>query len=327
MRSMLCIGVVLILVGTKGFAQDTNRTTQIEQAIQRIFDGFGQKVALQPRIDEVAAFGDEAVPLLIKTYDVTDDDKCWPLVSCLCAIGTDTSLQFVRQILKEPKKIWAVSSAIKDYPIAREDDITALLIEVVRVPRLGAKQGFKMNFDADDRLKKMIERKPSRAGQLVEALRDDDTVGAYGTPLGSILAFVSGYSNLWAVTMPGKDPVKITNKFWTEWWSRNKAKDVFGWLQESIAANGEEHKTTVLQRMRATKDRRALPYFLKALESPSPNVQYCGVAGLKSLEGTPLPQTGYTFETFLKEKDGLIMELKRKYEKAENGQPQVNGGQ
>ena len=326
MRFILCVCFAVFLAGTVASARAADHTTQIEKAIQGIFDGFGHKVEMQPRIDKVAAFGDEAVPLLIKAYDAADEDKSRPIVSCLCAVGTDASLRFVQQILKEPKNISAAIRAIVDYPITRENDITTLLIEVVRKPRQDAKNDTMLKYDAEERLKKMIDREPSRAGQLVDVMNDDDTAGTCGTPLCTILAHVSGYSNLWAVSMPGKDRVKITSVFWVEWWRRNKEKDVFGWLQESIAANDEEHKATVLQRMWAIKDRRATPYFLKALDSPSVGVQYWGATGLKSLEGSPLPQTGYTFETFLKEKDGLILDLKRRYEKDGNVQPSSNGG-
>ena len=314
--------IILILVGTKGFAQDALRTAQIEQSIQKIFDGFGQMVWMQPRIDEVAAFGDDALPALNKKYEGTDDDKCWPIVSCMCKIGTDASLRFVRQILKEHKKPQAASKAVNDYPISREDEITPLLIDLLDMPR-------PLRYDAEERLKKMVGRKPSIAGELVGAMKDGINNGN-DSKLGSILAFVSGYSNLWAVTMvPGEAPIRITNNFWREWWSRNKEKDVFGWLEESINAGDENHQSTVLERMWAIKDSRASPYFLKALDSPSPGIQYWGVAGLRSLDGTPLPQTGYPYERFLKEKDGLIMELKKKWEKAEykpRSLPATNAG-
>ena len=185
--------------------------------------------------------------------------------------------------------------------------MTLFLIESLRVPKLA--------YDSTERLRKMIDRKPARAGQLAATLNDDNSKDEQGRQIGDILAFVSGYSNLWAVkASSNSEPVKITNKWWREWWNRNKDRDIFGWLEESISIDNEEHKTTVLQRMSAIKDKRALPYFLKALDSPRPDVQYWGVTGLQGLDvGFQGKQLPYTYEAFLEKKDGLVLEFKKKY--------------
>jgi hypothetical protein len=300
------------MVAAGGMAQDTDRTAQIQQAIERMLAGLGHKVVMQPRIDEVASFGEAAVPSVLKTYEQTDDDACWPLVACLCQIQTDASLGFVQGILREHKKRWATSAAIRYYPLLREDDISEILIGLVGVKAVG--------YDATERLKEMIDRKPSRAGLLVSALKDDKTQESYTYELGEILAFVSGYSHTWCVWVPpGRDPVAFRNEFWREWWKRNKDKDVFGWLVEAVTSDNEWRQAEALQRLWATGDRRAEPYFLKALDGPSTHVQYWGVVGMKSMRGD-LPHSGlqYTWETFEKEKNTVIPDLKRG---SQEGQP------
>jgi hypothetical protein len=286
---------------------------QIEQAIQHMVDGAGHKVDMRPRINTVVAFGDAAVPFLIKTFEKTKDENCWPVIDCLLAIGSDDSLAFAIKVVKEATKPYAAAVVIERFPVAREDEIMSLLLDSMRVSKL--------HYNSSERLKKMIDRKPLCAGQLVRALKDDGANDAYDSVLGEILAFVSGYSNLWGAKMsPNSEPVRFTNTWWREWWNRNKDRDVFGWLEESINVS-EDHKSTVLQRMWAIKDKRALPYFLKALDSPLPSVQYWGVVGLQGLDesfrGKELPYTGTTYEAFLKEKDGIILELKRKFENAD----------
>jgi hypothetical protein len=305
------VAVLLCIIAVGGMAQDSDQTAQIDQTIAHMLDGVGHKVIMQPRIDEVASFGEAAVLHLIKWYNQTDDKACWPLVACLCQIQTDSALRFVQGILKEHKKEWATRSAIKDYPVTREDDITESLIELVRMRGV-------VGYDATERLKKMIDRKPSRAGQLVSALKDDKAQESFAYELGEILAFVSGYSHTWCCfgVPPGRDPVTFRNDFWRDWWKRNKDNDVFAWLVEAVTSDNESRQAEALQRLWAVADKHALPYFLKALDSPSTRVQYWGVVGLKSVQGT-LPHSGlqYTWEIFEKEKNTIIPSLKQEFER------------
>lgn len=304
-KRTLCVTGLLCMMVTSGMAQETNRTAQIQEAIAWMLDGLGRKVDLQPRIDQVAAFGDAAVPSVVKTYEQADDGACWPLVACLCQIQTDAALSFVQGILRENKKRRSIEAAIRYYPIRREDDITEILIGLVGVETVG--------YDATERLKKMIDRKPSRAGLLVAALKDDKSEERYAYKLGEILAFASGYSHTWCVGVPpGHDPVVFRNDFWREWWNRNGNKDVFGWLVEAVTSDKDSRQAQALQRLWAIRDKRAMPYFLKALDSHSTRVQYWGVVGLKQLEGS-LPKAGYLWETFDKEKDSIIPLLKQKF--------------
>ena len=288
-------------------AEYSVHTEQIEQAIQDMLSGLGHKVVMQPRIDAVAAFGDDAVPLLIDRYRQTADDRCWPLISALCQIRSSAALQFVRQILKEHTKRYATSASIREYPIENEDDIIGLLIELLRVDE--------QQYDATERLKKMLDRKPSRAGQLVGLLRDDSDSKDFNYRIGEILAFVSGYSDTWCVWIPpGQDRIAFRNAFWQDWWKRNRERDVFGWLTEAVSSDNDSRQAQALQRMWATRDRRAIPYFIAGLNSPSEQVRYWAVVGLKQAEGS-MPDSGYLSETFQQEKGQIITRLKVKFGK------------
>ncbi|MBC8869321.1 MAG: hypothetical protein H8E44_07875 [Planctomycetes bacterium] len=278
----------------------------IEQAIDHMLSGLGHKTVMQARIDAVVGFGEDAVPLLMKRYGMTDDDRSWPLVSSLCQIATPTAREFVRQILTDHRERRATITVIRDYPVEHEGDIVGLLIELLHVRR--------QQYDASERLKEIIQRKPARAGELVQALEDEAESEGFSYQLGEILAFVSGYSHTWCVSIPpGEDVVVFRNGFWRDWWSRNRYKDVFGWLVEAVTSDNDSRKARALQRMGASGDRRAIPYFIKGLNSQSESVQYWAVVGLKGIEGS-LPATGYPYESFEREKIRIIPRLKQEFE-------------
>jgi len=278
----------------------------IEQAIEHMLSGHGHKVVMQPRIDAVASFGEDAVPLLVKRYETASDESSSLLVSSLCQIASPNALSFVRQILTDHAKPQSTANAIREYPIDHEDDIVGLLIELVRV------QG--QRYDASERLKDMIQRKPSRAGELVQALEDQADSEGFSHQLGEILAFVSGYSHTWCVSIPpGENAVVFRNEFWRNWWSRNRSEDVFGWLVETVTSDNDSRKAQALQRMGTAGDRRAIPFFIKGLDSQSERVQYWAVVGLKGIERS-LPATGYAYESFEREKSEVISRLKQKLE-------------
>ena len=91
---------------------------------------------------------------------------------------------------------------------------------------------------------------------------------------------------------------------------------MFGWLAEAVSSDNESRQAEALQRLWASADKRAVPYFLKALDSPSTRVQYWGVVGLKSMQGI-LSHSGlqYSQEMFEKEQDVTIPLLKQEFEK------------
>ena len=103
MKSAINATIILMLIGIghKVQAQELGRPDLIEGAILHVMDGLGHKVNMQPRIDAVAAFGDKAVPSLVKTFETTEDERGRALIECLCAIGTNASLDFCKQVLKE----------------------------------------------------------------------------------------------------------------------------------------------------------------------------------------------------------------------------------
>ena len=64
--------------------------------------------------------------------------------------------------------------------------------------------------------------------------------------------------------------------------------------------------------MASLNDRRAIPYFLDALDDSSENVRYWAVVGLKKLNNTS-PESGYRWEDFKKEESKTIEILKKEY--------------
>ncbi len=286
-------------------SQDIVNETEINKAIDYMLDGLGQKIDMQPRINEVVKYGNPAVPLLIKKYKELEDRKCWQIISCLCKISSGSSLEFIRKILKEHRKRWSTSCAISNYPINKENEIIQILIDLVKDKIY--------TYDASERLKEIIVRNPKASGDLVAALKDDDNLWEYYYNLGEILAWVSGYSNTWVVWVPaGENPTTFRNKFWREWWNRNKEKEVFEWLLETIATDNSSRKAQGLQMMVFLNDKRAIPYFLNALDNNSESIRYWAVVGLKKLNNTA-PESGYKWEDFKQEEVEIIKILKDKY--------------
>ena len=279
---------------------------EIEKDIDYMLNGLNEfKVNMQPRIDQVVKYGDIATPLLIKRYKEIEDIKCWPIISCLCKISSDNSLEFIRKILKEHKNRRATSHAINDYPINKEDDIVEILINLIREKTY--------DYDASERFKKIIMRNPKTAGALVAALKDDDNLWEYYYHLGEILAWVSGYSNTWAVSVPpNENPAAFRNRFWREWWERNQGKEVFEWLLETINTNNSSRKAQALQMMAFLNDKRASIHFVDALDDSSESVRYWAVVGLKKLSNT-CPESGYKWEDFKKEETKIIEILQKEY--------------
>ena len=284
---------------------------QIEQDIEYMLSGLGHySVKMQPRIDAVVAHKDDAVPILIRQYEQTTDEECWPLVSSLCKLETPQALQFVRRVMQEHTKIFTTQSAIRIYPVAKEDDIIGILIELLNVDG-------SVHYDANERLMKAIERNPNRAGKLVATLQDDSELES--THIYDVLARMSGYSYTWCVGIPpGQVPIIYRNNFWRDWWTRNSEKDVFGWLEEAASSDNASRQATALQHMGS--DERAIPYFIDGLDSPSESVQYWSVVGLRRIESSA-PSGGYRSESFQLEKHHEIPRLKKKFASSspENG--------
>ncbi|MBN1355522.1 hypothetical protein JXA40_04525 [bacterium] len=299
------VAVLLVAGSNPGCVKHGNRQQRIEQAIDKLTGTDLIKISMQPRIDAVVTFGEEAVPLLIERTTKTDDARCRPLVIALCQIGSPEALRFVRQIMKAHTKRYATAAAIEKYPVENESDIIDLLIDLLH--------GEVHQYISKERIKAMIERKPSRAGHLVESLRDEPDFRDFNLHAKEILAFVSGYSYTWDVRIPsGQDPVVFGNNFWRDWWKRNMGKNVFGWLEEPALSDNETRQVEALRRMSHLRDERAIPYFTAGLDSPSERVQHAAVVGLKALEGS-LPESGYLLETYREEKADVIVHMKLKY--------------
>ncbi len=274
--------------------------TEMSESIKPLMKGRNT----QSLIDGVVKYGDAIVPLLIEKYKVLEDEKCYLMITCLCKISSERALKFVRQVIQEHDKRLSVGCAIREYPHEREDDIIQSLIELLNVEYV--------EYYASERLEKMIIRNSCRAVFLINALDDKKTV-EYNGKLGNILGLVSGYRQTeTSYTPPGQDQVLFYNKFWRDWWNRNRDKEVFEWLIEAINTENVARKAYALQIMGTLMDQRAAPYFVASLDDKSENVRFWAVVGLRELDGT-YPSTGYSWETFKNEEEEIIDFLKHKF--------------
>lgn len=277
-------------------------TNEIENAIVEVLAVTNTKTDYreeQKRINKVVSYGNAAVPFLIQTLKKVEDRKSWNIIKCLCEISSEDSLKFVREILQEHIGRDATTASIRNYPVQREDEIITLLIELLKVQE--------QRWDASERLREMIYRKPSRAGILVETLKDGHSYKEFDYQLWDILAWVSSYHHDW-----GASSLVSGNNFWREWWSRNRDKDVFGWLLETYNSGYPSRKKNSLQNMAVLGDKRAIPYLVAALDDESNYVRYYAVNGLKKFNNT-YPEGGYLWETFLNEEKEVIQELKNEF--------------
>ncbi|MBI3851050.1 MAG: HEAT repeat domain-containing protein [Verrucomicrobia bacterium] len=308
-QSGLAFGALLLLcVSVQGF-----EPKEVQADIDHLLAGLGRKVNLEERIERVAQHGTNAVPLLIERYGQSDPEQRWLLAACLCQLPTVGSLDLLRSILRSHEDQRASSQVIRRFPLEYEDQITMILVDLLRVARL--------SFDAEERLRKMIARKPSRAGDLVSAMDlADKSMTGKNWSIGEILADVSGYKHTWCCFgPPGTDWGAWQRDFWTKWWIRNKDKEPFDWLAETLQSdlkNGSR-QAEALQVLGSLKDPRSAAFLLEALDSESERVRYWAVIGLKRLDGS-LDPTGYRWETFQKEQAPVISQLKQKFSNQEH---------
>ena len=281
---------------------------EIQADIDHLLSGLGGRVNLQERIDRVAKHGTNAVPVLIETYSRSEPEKRWPLAACLCQIPNAESVDFLKTILRSHEDRRAASEVIRRFPLEYEDQITLLSVDL-----LGAAH---LSFDAEERLRKMIFRKPSRAGDLVRAMgTSDKTMTGMNWQIGEILAHVSGYSHTWCCLGPSStDWGAWQQEFWTGWWKRNKDKEPFDWLVETWRSDpgNDARRAEALQILGSLNDPRSAAFFLEELEAESERVRYWAVVGLQQLDGTFNPG-GYQWETFQQEQAQVIKHLKQKF--------------
>ena len=273
----------------------------IESDITNLLSLHG-KVSIQTRrscFEKVVAHREDAVPALIHRYGTSGAVDKPPIVECLCAIATDKSLAFVTDILRRHEDKYATWCAIRCYPVEREAEITPTLVSLLAVQDYG--------WNAQERLLEIMRRKPRQAEALVKALRDEAGLEKVDYSIWDVLQQVSGYGYEWGGwSPPGTNPLAYRKTFWKEWWERNKDRQFFDWQVEALP------RAQALQNMGALKDRKAIPYFLKALDSPSQGVRYWAVIGLQKLDGTHNP-SGYIFEKYVAEERVVIERLRKKY--------------
>ena len=280
----------------------------IQSDIDQLLGGLQHKVNLQERIERVAKHGTNAVPLLIDRYTRSEPDKRWLLAACLCQIPTIASLDFLKAILQRHQDPQATSEVIQRFPLENEDQITLLLVDLLGVAR--------QSLEAQERLQKMIFRKPSKAGDLVRAMDlSDKSMTGRNWNIGEILASVSGYSHTWCCFGPAStDWGAWQHEFWTSWWKRNKDKEPFDWLIETLQSDprNDSRQAETLQILGSLKDPRAAACLLEALDSESERVRYWAVVGLQRLDGTLNPR-GYLWENFQQDQAQVIKHLKQKF--------------
>jgi hypothetical protein len=289
---------------SKKVAPPPQNDREITKAVDELAEYRGMEDP-EELIDRIAAVGDKAVTHLIQRFEKKENDN---LVVCLCKIGTDRSLAYVRRLLDKHQSQDPRLTVIRNYPAAKEDDILPALVDIVTGP-----QDY-VRYKAEERLECMIKRKPSRAGALVAALKDDGPRDDGNFTTYEILASVSGYNHTWGFVPPGEDGAAYRRKFWRDWWARNKDKDRFGWLEEAVTSSpdSEPRQCEALGSMASLRDKRAVPYLLKALDSPSDKIKFYAVQGLRYLD-SGVPDTKYTYEMFVKEKAKVIPALRQQF--------------
>ena len=270
------------VVGSLGVAVAIGARPEFDSQtdIDHLLASLGRKANIEEGTDRVAKHGSNAVPALIKTYRQTEMAKRWPLVICLCKIPTKESLNFVKSILQEHEDPVATRQAIQRFPVSHEDEITLILVDLLAVQRVA--------FDAPERLTQMIFRKPSRAGDLVKAMRaSDKSMTGRNWEIGEILARVTGRDHTWCCFEPNEtDWGAFQQKFWSAWWERNHDKELFDWRVETLYSDprNDSRKSRALRGLDAQRDRRAIPHFVKALDDDSEQVRQAAILGLQNLE-------------------------------------------
>jgi len=291
-------------------------SNNVQADIDHLLAGLGQRVNLEERMDRVARHGTNAVPPLVETYAETGSDRRWMLAACLCRIGDDESLGFLRTILRSHEDRRATTEVIVGYPLAHEDQILPLLIDLLEVPQ--------QSFHAQERLQNMIFRKPERAGVLVGAM-DPSVESPTGRNwlIGEVLAYVSGHSHTWCCFGPADTNWGAwQHAFWTAWWERNRGKEPVDWLVETFRSDpkNDSRQSQALQILGVLKDPRVVPVLLEGLGAESERVRYWAVVGLKRLEET-LDASGYTVEAFREEEARVIEHLRRRFTRPEAAGP------
>jgi hypothetical protein len=279
------------------FSSQAVESREIQADIDHLLGGLGHKADRQAQIERVVKHGTNAVPLLIERYTRTEQERRWPLATCLCQIPTIKSLDFLKDVLRTHEDRQATSEVIRRFPLEHEDQITLLLIDLLEVTH--------QSFEAQERLRKMIFRKPGRAGVLVRAMGSSGKSVTGRNKIGEVLAYNSGYSHTWGVWQ---------HEFWTAWWERNKDKEPLDWLVETFRSDpkNDSRRAEALQVLGSLKDPRSVPVLLEGLGSESERVQYWAVVGLQRLDGTLKP-SGYRWETFQQEQMQVIEHLKQKF--------------
>jgi hypothetical protein len=204
----------------------------LEADIDRLSHPRGKLVA-EPIVQRVVSCGDRAVPLLRNA--LTNSTESRYLVACLCKIGTDASLNSIRHILRDPsldeelrtnrssrehgiyKRYDDLTTAIQEYPVSHETEIVSPLIHYSDIAFAG------ISWEATERLRAMIRRRPEVIGVIIASL--DDSREQFSCNLGNILDMELGYPFRWPRSSLSDSPQNAAaryNSFWHGWWEQNR---------------------------------------------------------------------------------------------------------
>ncbi len=286
----------------------TSDSSQIEIEVNRMLAAMQGKFSVYPYAEGFAKYGDAAVPVLISAYHEAPVEKRWALAACLSKIPNQESLDFLKLIIQTHIDRKSTLIAIRRYPVQGEDRIAPLLIEL--------QSNDAYYYEAAERLRKMIFRNPAFAGQLVNALVDEESSVPTNRRIYHILEFPSGYQRNWPNRTPdGRLTPASENSFWRSWWERNQDKEIYYWLMESLYLSSGKRRSSALQTLSVLNDPRAIPHYLSALDDEKFGTRYWAVICLKKMDGS-YPEAGYRSETFTEEEAIIIPQLRSKFANA-----------
>ncbi len=271
--------VALALTGLRVSAEeppsDSNPPAAVQEALDLLtYDGM---IGVEDRLKKVVPLGDVAVPYLVRAYEVGADQNRGMVAMAICRINTALSREAARRIISENKFRLGTSIAIYEYPAEFDLELAPVLIRAMRDESL--------TFWASERLVRMIEREPSRAGLIVDALDDREKDQSYVRSLGDVLTCVAITG---CYSPPSLDKyVAYHNAFWRQWWAQHKDENGFEWLIEPATSRYPDSRENALQRMGYLRVEAARPYLLAALKSPEEKERYWGAVGLSELNGWP----------------------------------------
>jgi hypothetical protein len=281
----------------------------LEAKVDALLTGDGTKYTPATWHAAIDTLGHDAVPILIERFGKPDPNVRFykkRVMDCLLRLSSDQSRAFLRDYLKTGTEKPFLDAIAREYPLDYERELVPVLIEKIKVP-----EGKFMPLHP---LEEILWRQPQAAGDLIAALEPTKEAMPAIIKFMGILHRMSGME-FKKVPKATVEPAEYRD-FWVKWWEANKDKGIYEWNLENLKeADGELNRNALLNFYRLG-DRRAIPHFLAALDSPDKVVQYRGAVGLKGLRGDE-NASGYRQDQFAVEANSLIPELKREFGQAQ----------